>query len=204
MSFVARLLKSEKIIFEKHEHYVKQTYRNRALVYGANGIHPLVIPVHHEGNERKPISERKISYDSQWQKIHWRTLTSSYRNTPYFEYFEDELKGFYETKTEFLFEFNLLLLKKIFALVQIPFNPEFTSAYEKTLEDGIADMRSAFLPASRKIIPEYHQAFADKHGFIPDLSIVDLLFNKGMGAKEYLTGIKANTDPADGTDNKRS
>ena len=191
VSFFSRLVQAEKIIFEKHEHYVKQTFRNRALIYGANGIHPLIIPIHHDGNLRKPVWERKVSYDSQWQKIHWRTLTSSYRNSPFFEYFEDEFKNFFETKTETLFEFNLLLINKIFSLMQIPFTPTFTNSYELAGFDG-EDLRNAFSPEKRKEnLPVYNQVFADRFGFIPDLSIVDLLFNKGMEAKNYLLSISA-------------
>ena len=191
VSFFSWLVQAEKIIFEKHEHYVKQTFRNRSLIYGANGIHPLIIPIHHDGNLRKPIWERKISYDSQWQKIHWRTLTSSYRNSPFFEYFEDEFRGFFETKTETLFEFNLLLINKIFSLMQIPFTPTFTNSYELAGFDG-EDLRNAFSPEKRKEnLPVYNQVFADRFGFIPDLSIVDLLFNKGMEAKNYLLSISA-------------
>jgi hypothetical protein len=191
VSFFSCLISAKKIIIEKHEHYVKQTYRNRALIYGANGIHPLIIPIHHEGLYRRPMHEIKISYDADWQKIHWRTLTSAYRNSPYFEYFEDELRIFYETKTETVFEFNLRLLEKIFSLLQLPFNPGFTSSFEKVWPSEIQDARNLFDPSTRKKdMPEYHQVFSEKHGFIPDLSIVDLLFNKGMETKNYLAGLQ--------------
>src|SRR5256885_1476473 len=92
ISYVAEILKSKKITLEKHEHYIKQTYRNRALIYGPNGMLPLIIPVAHEDLYTKPIHEVKISYANNWQLIHWRTITSCYRNSPYFEFFEDELK----------------------------------------------------------------------------------------------------------------
>ena len=189
ISYFSCLVKSEKIIFEKQEHYVKQSYRNRALIYGANGIHPLIIPIRHDDRERKPICEKKISYDDPWQKIHWRTLTSTYRNSPYFEYFEDAFRPVYENKTETLFEFNLLLFEKIFSLLRIPFNPEFTTEYEATVSPDVTDYRNSFTPSIRKEIPEYNQVFSDRAGFISDLSIVDLLFNKGMEAKNYLAGI---------------
>ncbi|CAN5669724.1 WbqC family protein [soil metagenome] len=189
VSYFSRLIVAEKIIFEKHEHYIKQSYRNRALIYGANGIHPLIVPIKHEGIERKSIAERKISYDDPWQKIHWRTITSSYRNSPYFEYFEEEFRPFYETKTETLFEFNLILLKKILALLQIPFEPEFTLSYEESIPSTFLDLRNAFAPSTRKVIPEYNQVFGERFGFISDLSILDLLFSKGMQTKNYLKEI---------------
>lgn len=190
ISYFSCLLHAERIIWEKHEHYVKQSYRNRALIYGANGLHPLIIPVRHDGGERKPICEKEISYDDDWQKIHWRTITSSYRNSPYFEYFEDEFKSFYETKTETLFEFNFQLLKKILELLQIPFVLEFTSSYEATYPAEVKDLRNSFTPSERNVgFPKYNQVFCDRYGFIHDLSIVDLLFNKGMEAKKYLSEI---------------
>ncbi len=189
VSYFSCLVKAEKIIFEKHEHYVKQSYRNRALIYSANGLHPLIIPIRHDDRERKPICEKKISYDDPWQKIHWRTLTSSYRNSPYFEYFEDAFRQFYEIKTETLFEFNFQLLEKILSLLRIPFNPEFTTEYKAAFSPEVTDYRNLFTPSIRKELPEYKQVFTDRAGFISDLSILDLLFNKGMETKNYLAGI---------------
>src|SRR3954471_10142219 len=103
ISYISSILKSDVLILEKHEHYIKQTYRNRTLICTPQGLHPLIIPVEHTDLYKKPIHQVRISYDAPWQKIHWRTLVSSYRNSPYFEFFEDELSPFYETKYETLF-----------------------------------------------------------------------------------------------------
>ena len=158
------------------------------MLFRSNGLHPLIIPVRHDGGERKPVFEKKISYDDPWQKIHWRTITSSYRNSPYFEYFEDAFRPFYEIKTETLFEFNTNLIQKIFSLLKIPFAPEFTSACEATTHADTTDLRNTFYPAARRNdTPPYKQVFDERYGFIADLSIVDLLFNKGMGTKAFLT-----------------
>lgn len=185
------MLRADEIILDRHEHYVKQTHRNRALIYGANGIHPLIIPVVHEGQERKPIGERKISYDSPWQKIHWRTLTSSYRNSPYFEYFEDDFRFFYETKTETLFDLNLMLLQKILLLLKVEKKPGFSSSYETKLSSDTIDRRNAFDDREQnKNFPPYNQVFAERFGFVPDLSIADLLFNKGLESKNYLESLR--------------
>ena len=186
VSFFKSLISTENVLLEKHEHYIKQTYRSRTLICTANGLHALIIPVQHESLYKKTVNEIKISYDSAWQKIHWRTITSSYRNSPYFEYFEDELRTFYDIKTETLFEFNLILLEKIFSLLKIPFDPDFTTSYQESLAGEIKDLRNAFDVSDRKKIPPYNQVFGERHGFIEDLSIIDLLCNKGMGAKEYL------------------
>ena len=190
ISYVGIILKSKKIILEKHEHYIKQTYRNRSLIYSPNGVHPLIIPVAHDDLYKKPIHEIKISYETDWQKIHWRTIASSYRNSPYFEFFEEELNPFYEAKTETLFEFNLSLLKRIFSLMQISFEIEFTSTYEKKYSKEIIDLRNIFYPDQRNLnVPLYNQVFSERHGFISDLSILDLMFNKGPQAMEYLLSI---------------
>lgn len=170
---------------------MKQSYRNRALIYGANGLHPLIIPVRHDGGERKPICEKEISYDDDWQKIHWRTITSSYRNSPWFEYFEDAFRPFYETKTETLFEFNFRITKKIFELIHVPFAPEFTSSYETNVAEGTLDLRNRYRPSERnQNVTNYGQVFGERFGFISDLSIVDLLFNKGMETKKILAEIQ--------------
>lgn len=177
ISYINECLRSEKIILDGHEHYIKQTYRNRANICGANGLLPLIIPVQHENLFQIPISEVKISYETQWQKIHWRSITSAYRNSPYFEFYEDEFAPHYLKRTETLFEFNLELLKKIFSLLKAEVGITFTSSYEKNPE-GVNDLRNHFSPENRIANQEsYRQVFSERFGFINDLSIVDKLFN---------------------------
>jgi len=183
------MIHAEKIIFEKYEHFVKQTFRNRALIYSANGLQQLIVPIKHGNLYRIPMHEIKISSDSPWHRIHWRSLESAYRKSPYFEYFESELKPFFEKPAEKLFDFNLALTEKIFSLLRLDFNPGFTSAYEKEFP-GKKDFRNYFVPGKRNLgLPVYQQVFSDRHNFIPDLSILDLLFNKGMESKNYLAEI---------------
>ena len=189
ISAFAAMMHAEKIIFEKHEHFVKQTFRNRALIYTANGLKQLIIPIKHGNLYRVPMHEVRISYDASWNKIHWRSLESAYRKSPYFEYFESDLKPFFETPPEKLFDFNLLLIEKIFAMLKLNFNPEFTLAYEKEYA-GVKDFRNYFGPEKRNLnLASYQQVFSDRHKFIPDLSILDLMFNKGMESKSYLAGV---------------
>jgi hypothetical protein len=190
VSCFAAMIRAEKIIFEKHEHYVKQTFRNRTMIYSANGIQQLIIPVEHANLYRIPIHEVRIANDSNWHKIHWRSLESAYRKSPYFEYFESELKTSFEKPAENLFDFNLELTGKIFSMLRIPFTAEFTSAYEK-LPENISDFRNSFAPDKiNPGLPSYQQVFSDRHNFISDLSVLDLLFNKGMDAKEYLLKVR--------------
>jgi hypothetical protein len=178
ISYMNECLGSGQIILEQHEHYIKQTYRNRANVYGANGLLPLVIPVHHDNLFRIPIREVKISYESPWQNIHWRSITSAYRNSPYFEFLEDTIAPFYSKRIETLFEFNLELLKTIFSLMKADIQISFTSQYEATPANA-RDLRNSFLPNKRDAnqLP-YRQVFTERHGFLSDLSIIDRIFNQ--------------------------
>jgi hypothetical protein len=179
VSYIEECISSGIIILEMHEHYIKQSYRNRTNIYGANGLLPLIIPVDHQNLFQVPIKDVRISYVNPWQKIHWRSITSAYRNSPYFEFFEDEFINFYEKKYETLFEFNLLLLEKIFSLLKANVRVEFTSIYERQ-PTASEDLRNHFHPDKRKDIDPYRQVFSERMGFLNDLSFIDKLFNRGI------------------------
>ena len=189
ISYVSKLLKAEEVVIEQHEHYIKQTYRNRTEIYGANGKLSLTIPVDHHDLFTLPIKEVKISRDQPWQKIHWRSIESAYRNSPYFEYYEDDLKVFYGKEYTYLLEWNNELLKSVLHIAGIKKEISFTASYEKEHEN-ILDLRGAFTPEKRSMNElQYRQVFSDKHGFIADLSIIDLLFNEGPKAIGHLQSI---------------
>jgi hypothetical protein len=180
ISYIYECIRSGKIILDQHEHYIKQTYRNRTNIYGANGLLPLIIPVQHKNLFRVPVKDVNISYAMPWQKIHWRSITSAYRNSPFFEYYEDEFATFYEKKFDTLFEFNLELLKRIFFLMKEDVEISFTTSYEKQYAD-IQDLRNTFSAERRPKQPEiYRQVFSERFGFLSDLSIIDKLFNVRM------------------------
>ena len=183
------LLSGKTLWIEKHEHYIKQSYRNRCVIYSANGPLALSIPIMDQ-NRKEPIHQKRISYAEAWQNQHWRAITSAYKNSPYFEYFEDELRLFYETKTEFLFDYNLQLTQAILKMIRQSPALSFTESYEKTYEDRL-DMRERIDPKRESLFSyqSYYQVFSEKHGFIPNLSMIDLLFHEGINALKYLQAM---------------
>jgi len=194
ISYVAACVQSGKIVIDRHEHFVKQTHRNRALIYGANGILPLIIPVQHADLFNIPVHEVQIANDTDWQKIHWRSLVSAYRNSAYFDFFEDDFRVFYQRKFTSLYEFDLELLKLILRILQAEVDISYTASYQHTTDDKI-DLRYAFSEKEQKRKTKkpsemrYRQVFSAKHGFIPDLSAVDLLFNEGIKSLDYLSRV---------------
>jgi len=187
VSYIRECLRFSSICLDAHEHFVKQTYRNRCKIYGANGELSLVIPVCHRDLNTKPVSEIQMSFDENWKKIHWRSITSAYRNSPYFDFYEEELEKIFHQDESGLFHFNLEILKLIFKLLD--FQPEITFTDKFYTYSGSGkDFRNTFHPKKERRITlkAYHQVFADRYGFIPDLSILDLLCNLGPESTGYL------------------
>ena len=184
--FVA-MLKAEEIVLETHDNYQKQTYRNRAFIYGANGKLQLSVPVVYSQKERQKYQDIKIHNAEKWQILHWKSLESAYRTSPFFEFYEDELKPLFTEKTENLLDFNLKCFETVLECLQLDLNISETESFQKTITDK-TDFR--YLVNSRKEanfnFDKYTQVFGEKHGFINNLSILDLLFNEGTNALSYL------------------
>ena len=185
-SFVA-IAKANQITLEICDNYQKQTYRNRASIYGANGRLSLTTPVIYSQNNRQLYKDIKISAATNWQDLHWKSIQTAYSSSPFFEFYEDDLKPLFTTSFESLLEFNMKCLEVICECLQWPFNFSFTEVYEKS-PNHIKDYR--FLIEHRKEQQEsfdsYVQVFNDKHGFISNLSILDLICNEGPSALLYL------------------
>lgn len=176
-------------LIEKHENFIKQTYRSRCDIYTPNGVKTLSIPLV-KREHRQSIKDIRISYDYDWQKLHWRTLESSYRRSPFFEFFEDDFYPYYhDKKFDFLIDLNEALQQEVFALLKMKPSYKYTDAYIKEYAN-IVDLRNTLAPkAGTDIIFEtkpYSQVFETRHGFIPNLSILDLLFNQGNRATEFI------------------
>ncbi|WP_293310506.1 WbqC family protein [Pedobacter sp. UBA5917] len=178
----------EDFLIEKHEHLAKQTYRNRASIYSPNGKLDLTVPVVKGAKTHTKMKDVRISYDFNWQRLHWLSLETCYRSSAYFEFYEDELSRFYQNRFEFLFDYNLELLEWLNKKLKLNKIFNLTSEYLDNLAPEL-DFRSMMNPKKQEDIVNnkpYYQVFEDKHQFLPNLSIVDLLFNQGPQARLYL------------------
>ena len=184
--FVA-MVKAENVVFEIDDNFLKQTYRNRTYIYGANGKLTLNIPVVHSQKNRQKYRDVKIFNEEKWQSLHWKSLLSAYRTSPFFEYYEDELQPLFHTKADYILDFNLKCFNVICDCLQLELNTSKTETYKNTVEDT-SDFRYLVnaKKEQRQPFENYTQVFNNKHGFIPNLSILDLLFNEGPNALNYL------------------
>ena len=178
-----QIIKVNNILFEVSDNYQKQTFRNRTYIYGANGKLGLFIPVIHTHKQRELFKDVKISYESNWMDLHLKSLQSAYRSSPYFEYFEDDFIKLYSKKEKFLVDFNIKCIKLISNLLDIDLNFKISNEYiEKTNE--IIDLRGLSNARKQKTIepPKYIQVFESKHGYLNNLSILDLIFSEGKNS----------------------
>jgi len=175
------------LLIESEEHFPKQTYRNRANVYSPDGVLALTVPVVRGAKNHTKIKEVKISYDFEWQRLHWLSMEACYRRSAYFEYYEDELVPFYEKKFNFLFDYNEQLLQFILKAIKLKVELPQTSGYEAVYPE-MADFRHSISPKKENNFNQkpYLQVFDERQGFKQNLSIVDLLFNQGPHAINYL------------------
>jgi hypothetical protein len=183
--------RAEKKTVEICEHYIKQTWRNRCVIGTANGPMTLSLPV--EGNaEKTVIRDVRLSNHGNWQHLHWNSMESAYNSSPFFEYYADDLRPFFEKKPGFLLDFNEDIREIICGLLEIDASAERTTEFvpEREIPDEWVDLRNSIHP--KKMVdplfkPEtYYQVFDRKFGFQPNLSILDLLFNMGPEAILYL------------------
>jgi len=192
IQYITKFLMDTSVFIEKHENYQKQSYRNRCYIYGANGKQCLVIPVKKLHGDKTPITEVEIDYQENWQKIHLKSIESAYRLSAFYEYYADDFKGFYEKKTRLLYHWNMDLLLIVLQILGVQQLPAMTLAWEKK-PDNSYDFRQSINPKSRLVKPDinftpqpYQQVFQERYGFIPNLSIIDLLFNEGPEAATEL------------------
>ncbi len=185
--FVKMNIYKPDIVIEREEHFPKQTYRNRANVYSPDGVLALTVPVVKGSKTHTKVKDVKISYDFEWQRLHWLSLQACYRNSAYFEYYEDEFAVFYQKKFPFLFDYNEQLLQFILKSIKLKVELRYTETYEANYP-LLDDLRSTINPKIEANFNQkpYFQVFEDRKGFFKNLSIIDLLFNQGPNSVHYL------------------
>jgi len=183
------------LLVDGSEHFEKMTLRNRYIIAAADGPLTLSIPLTEGRQQRKPMKEVLICNKTKWQIQHWRTLESVYRRAPYFEHYEPELRPLFEQPFERLLDFNMATIGLLLKLQGAPQQLQLTDSYHAIYPDAAADLRkqcsSAKLPLSASAFPAYHQVFADRTGFLPNMSLLDLLFAAGPRVRQSLVTLPA-------------
>jgi hypothetical protein len=189
-----KLYRYDQTLIEQYDSYQKQTYRNRCVIATANGLQTLTVPVEHDTlnikNEILKVKDLRISDHNNWRRIHWNALQSAYNESPFFDYYADDIRPFFEKKYEFLVDFNEAIRQTVCNLLDIHPQVSYTTDFSRQPSD-IDDYREVINAkhpqADEDFQPRrYWQVFEGKHGFQSNLSILDLLFNMGNEAVFYL------------------
>lgn len=187
ISHYVAMVNARDITFETEDNFQKQTNRNRMYIYSPNGKQLLNIPVkHNKENVHQKFKDTRIEHAFDWQKQHFKSLEAAYRTSPFFEYFEDDIRPVFEKKHEFMMDLSFLTMEIVASCLGMNFSYGKTEEYFHVVEN-IEDYR--YLANGKKDTAEfepYTQVFGDKHGYINNLSILDLLFNEGRHALDYL------------------
>ncbi|MFI3315624.1 MAG: WbqC family protein [Rikenellaceae bacterium] len=192
IDYFAHAIRSESVIIESNENFIKQTYRNRCSIVTANGVMDLIVPVVKMSGKKSKITETKIDYSTRWQSIHERSIIAAYKNAAYFEHYFDIFEPLLTHRYETLFELNMESLKCVKKALKIDFKTTFTAQYEPYREDK-EDYRYTITPkivADKERFPFYYQVFSEKMEFIHNVSILDLIFCEGNGTLEYLKRVR--------------
>lgn len=208
VEYVARVAEHETVVVEVWESYGKQSYRNRCEIMTANGPLALSVPVRHgHRGERLLTRDARVDYSTRWQKLHWKAVESAYKHSAFFDYYADYFVPFFERRTEFLVDLNEGILRAVMEAMGMERAMERTRDYEAVYTDGV-DARETIHPKPGRrrgggdrgdggdgqggvggyTARPYHQTFADRFAFVPNLSVLDLIFNVGPEAAEWLRG----------------
>ena len=198
-----KLKRYDHCVIEQYDSYQKQTYRNRCVIATANGLQALTVPVE-VGGKKEEVREVRISDHNQWRRVHWNALQSAYSESPFFEYYADDIRPFFEQKYEFLIDFNEAIRQKMCELLDIDTSVSYSSGFMvqgsgfmvhgsgfRVQGSGFRDFREVIHAKHPQDDPEfqprsYWQVFQHRYGFQPNLSILDLLFCMGPEAVFYL------------------
>jgi hypothetical protein len=182
IQFFSTIHHFDEVVLESHEHYVKQSYRNRCYLLGANKVESLIVPIL-DGNKKILVKDIQIDYQQRWADIHWRTIRAAYGKAPFFEFFGDYFQQVLQKKPQFLWDLNFEILTICLKLLQVNKTISLTENYEKESENTVFDARGLINPKKASEMSTYYhpvpyqQNFGNE--FVPDLSIIDLLFCRG-------------------------
>tara|TARA_B100000900_G_C20456644_1_gene665444 strand:- start:201 stop:818 length:618 start_codon:yes stop_codon:yes gene_type:complete len=182
------IINSTNILFEVNDYYVKQTLRNRTSIHAANGKLNLSVPVRFSSTKKEKYKDIRICYDSNWQKIHLKSIETAYKNSPFYDFFEDYFINFYNKKEKFLVDLNFSSIRLIFEILEKELNCNFTNEYLEKYVD-LTDYRTLLTNKNfnEKVnFKNYTQVFQEKNGFIENLSSIDLIFNKGLDFEDFI------------------
>ena len=183
--FVA-IAKANVVTFEVEDNFQKQTNRNRMYIYSPNGIQLLNVPVKHNKERHQRIKEVKIENDFDWQKQHFKSLEAAYRTSPFFEYFEDDILPIFQKKHNYLMDLNMETMAIVSKCLRLEFDYDETTEYFHEVTDKVDYRNLINGKKDTSIFEPYTQVFGYKHGYLNNLSILDLLFNEGRYALDYL------------------
>ena len=188
-----KLNRYENCVIEQHDNFIKQTYRNRCVIPTTNGLQSLSIPVTTIADaqiSKTPMKDIRISDHGNWRHIHWNALCSAYGESPFFEYYQDDIRPFFEKKWKFLIDFNMEITYKMIELLDIHPIISLTNDFVSSIDD-VLDFRDIIRPKhpgsdNSFNAKTYYQVYQHKFGFQPNMSILDLLFNEGNESVFYL------------------
>ncbi len=201
IEYFSKLFHYGKVVIEQYDHYLKQTYRNRCHIAGPSGVQSLSIPIVRPDTLKAFTKDIRISDHGNWRHLHWNAIESAYNSTPFFEYYKDDFRPFYEKRYEFLADFNEEIMRLLCALIDIQPDIKRSTEYQTSLLPDEADFRELIHPKKDNVLvdPEfisipYYQVFESRLGFLSNLSVIDLLFNMGPESLLVLSRSMSPTD----------
>jgi hypothetical protein len=185
--YFSLILRTDKVLIESEENYLKQSYRNRCYILSAHGPQPLSVPVYLGSQHKTPLKEIRIDYSKRWQQVHLRAITASYSSSPYFQFYFENIEKIIARKTDFLFDLNMELTGSVLKMLGLNINIALTTDFKPVLEAEY-DFRYNISPKRNPqfIVKKYIQVFDTSKGVDHRLSIIDLIFNMGPDAVKYL------------------
>jgi len=189
VEYYLQMCSHSRVVIESHCHYIKQTYRNRCVIASATGCQTLSIPIVKPDSLKCPTKDIRIAEHGNWRHLHWNAIVSAYNSTPFFEFYQDDFRPFYEKPAGFLFDFNEKLRELVCSLLDISPAISYSTEYDFSPLPEVLDLRETLHPKKKPTVQNfrpYYQVFEAKYGFQANLSIIDLLFNQGPEAALWL------------------